>query len=45
MKLNDGKSFDAVLDCVGPANAKYTTKLLAVDGRWVFYGILSGIKG
>ena len=45
MKLNEGKNFDAVLDCVGPGNAKYTTKLLAVDGRWVFYGTLSGIKG
>lgn len=45
LKINEGKNFDAVLDCVGPGNAKYTTKLLCVDGRWVFYGMLSGIKG
>jgi NADPH:quinone reductase-like Zn-dependent oxidoreductase len=40
-----GKGFDAVLDCVGPKNANATMKLLLVDGRWVFYGTLSGIKG
>jgi NADPH:quinone reductase-like Zn-dependent oxidoreductase len=45
LQLNQGKNFDAVLDCIGPANANATLKLLGVDGRWVFYGTLSGIKG
>lgn len=45
IKANDGKLFEAVLDCVGPGNAKATTKILGVDSKWIFYGTLSGIKG
>lgn len=44
IKANEGKPFNAVLDCVGAGNVPHTTKLLGRDGRWVLYGLLSGGK-
>ena len=44
LKQNDGKNFNAVLDCVGSSNVDSTLKLLGVDGTWVLFGLLSGGK-
>jgi len=37
-------NFNAVLDCVGPANVDATLELLGLDGKWISYGLLSGAK-
>ena len=44
IQANQGKLFDAVLDCVGAGNVPATLKLLETDGRWVLCGLLSGPK-
>jgi len=44
IQINGGKRFDALLDCVGVSNLDRTINLLDVDGRWVLYGLLSGVK-
>lgn len=44
IKQNNGKNFEAVLDCVGSSNVNQTLKLLAIDGKWVLFGLLSGGK-
>jgi NADPH:quinone reductase-like Zn-dependent oxidoreductase len=43
IRLNKGKRFDALLDCVGVSNLERTINLLEIDGRWILYGLLSGV--
>ena len=43
-KKDDKKGFNAVLDCVGPANVDSTLELLGLDAKWVLFGLLSGAK-
>ena len=43
IQLNKGKRFDALLDCVGVSNLDRTINLLKIDGRWILYGLLSGV--
>ena len=44
IQSNNGKRFDALLDCVGVSNLDRTINLLDIDGRWILYGLLSGVK-
>lgn len=44
IEANEGKLFNAVLDCVGSSNVLSTIKLLDIDGAWILYGLLSGPK-
>ena len=44
IQVNNGKRFDALLDCVGVSNLDRTINLLDIDGRWILYGLLSGVK-
>lgn len=44
IKANDGKLFNAVLDCVATSNVEKTIKLLDKEGSWILYGLLSGNK-
>ncbi|MHB9358088.1 NAD(P)H-quinone oxidoreductase [Pseudomonas amygdali] len=40
--LNDFAPFNVILDPVGASYAELNVKLLALDGRWVLIGIMSG---
>lgn len=40
--LNDGKGIDVILDPVGSAYTQENLSLVAVDGRIVIYGLMSG---
>ena len=37
-----GKGVNVILDCVGSSFWEQNIKSLAVDGRWVLYGLLGG---
>ena len=37
-----GKGVNVILDCVGSSFWEQNIKVLAVDGRWVLYGLLGG---
>ena len=37
-----GKGANVILDCVGSSFWEKNIKILAVDGRWVLYGLLGG---
>ena len=37
-----GKGADVILDCVGSSFWERNIRSLAVDGRWVLYGLLGG---
>jgi len=38
----DGKGANIILDCVGAQNWERNMRSLALDGRWVLYGLLGG---
>ncbi|MCF5500426.1 zinc-binding dehydrogenase, partial [Pseudomonas syringae] len=40
--LNDFAPFNVILDPVGAGYAELNVKLLALDGRWVLIGVMSG---
>eukprot|EP00045_Choanoeca_perplexa_P010637 m.109428 g.109428 ORF g.109428 m.109428 type:complete len:360 (-) comp15342_c0_seq3:601-1680(-) len=42
LKLNEDQPVNIVLDCVGSAYWEANTDVLAVDGTWVLYGLMSG---
>ena len=35
---------DIILDCVGGSYAMKNVSSLAVDGRWVLYGLMGGVE-
>lgn len=39
---NLGKGVDIILDCVGGSYWEKNANSVAVDGRWVLYGLLGG---
>lgn len=41
-KFTEGEGADIILDCVGGSNWERNANSLAVDGRWVLYGLLGG---
>jgi tumor protein p53-inducible protein 3 len=38
------KGVNVILDCIGQSYSKANAELLAVDGRWVVYGLMSGAE-
>ena len=40
----EGKGVDIILDCVGGSYAMKNVTSLAVDGRWVLYGLMGGVE-
>ena len=42
MEWTGGKGVDIILDCVGGSYAMKNVASLAVDGRWVLYGLMGG---
>ncbi|KAL9969760.1 hypothetical protein ACROYT_G022016 [Oculina patagonica] len=40
--VTDGKGANVILDCIGSSFWEQNVKSLAVDGRWVLYGLLGG---
>ncbi|KAL8573502.1 hypothetical protein ACOMHN_047773 [Nucella lapillus] len=42
MKATDGKGVDIVLDCVGGSMYDTNVNVLAMDGRWVVFGLMGG---
>lgn len=44
MKMTENKGVDAVFDCVGASFWQKNADCLAVDGEWIIYGALGGVK-
>jgi len=42
--FTNGRGVDVVLDCVGGSYWQQNSDVLAMDGRWVIYGTMGGIK-
>ncbi|KAK3773329.1 hypothetical protein RRG08_023214 [Elysia crispata] len=42
LELTNGKGVDLVLDCVGASMYEENLKALALDGRWIVYGLMGG---
>lgn len=42
LNATDGKGVDIVLDCVGGSMYDTNVNVLAMDGRWVVYGLMGG---
>ena len=41
-RQTDGKGVNLILDCVGQSHAMQNIECLALDSRWVLYGLMSG---
>ena len=41
-KVTEGKGVNVILDCVGGSFWEKNAKSIAMDGRWVLYGLLGG---
>lgn len=44
LKHTSGKGVNLILDCVGSSFWKQNIATLAMDGRWVLYGLMGGIN-
>lgn len=44
MEMTNNKGVNVILDCVGGSYWKQNAECLAVEGRWVLYGLLGGPK-
>jgi tumor protein p53-inducible protein 3 len=42
MRATDQKGVSVIFDCVGGSHAEQNSQVLALDGRWVLYGLLGG---
>ena len=42
LAATDGKGVDVILDCVGGTHAPSNAKAIALDGRWVLFGLMGG---
>lgn len=42
MKVTNGTGVNVVLDCVGGSMAETNINVLAVDGKWIVYGLMGG---
>ncbi|CAF0956288.1 unnamed protein product [Brachionus calyciflorus] len=42
--LTNKKGVDVIFDCVGASYWQKNTECLAVDGEWIFYGTMGGVK-
>ncbi|CAH3192534.1 unnamed protein product, partial [Porites evermanni] len=40
--VTNGRGANVILDCVGSSFWEQNIKSLAVDGRWILYGLLGG---
>ena len=40
--ISSGKGADVIFDCVGSSFWEQNIRSLALDGRWVLYGLLGG---
>jgi len=43
-KLTGNRGADVILDCIGGSYFEKNLESLAVDGKWVLYGFLGGVK-
>jgi len=44
MEWTQGRGVDIILDCIGGSYSDKNLACLAVDGRWVLYGLLGGAE-
>lgn len=44
LELTNGKGVNLILDCVGASMYEDNLKAIAVDGRWIVYGLMGGIN-
>ena len=44
LKHTSGKGVDLILDCVGSSFWKQNIAVLAMEGRWVLYGLMGGVN-
>ncbi|RUS90761.1 hypothetical protein EGW08_001472 [Elysia chlorotica] len=42
LELSNGKGADLILDCIGASMYDENIKALALDGRWIVYGLMGG---
>ncbi|GFO43555.1 tumor protein p53 inducible protein 3 [Plakobranchus ocellatus] len=42
LEITNGKGADMILDCVGASMQEENTKALALEGRWIVYGLMGG---
>ena len=44
MEFTKNRGVNLILDCVASSNYNISSKVLAMDSRWVVYGFLGGHK-
>lgn len=44
MEFTKNRGVNVILDCVASSNYNISSKVLAMDSRWVVYGFLGGHK-